>query len=236
LRTATSPVARTPLHHWHAGRGGRFADRDGWQVVTGYGAPGREADAGRTGLALADVSAGAKLHVTGRGVADLFRDLVPEGSALGPKSVAGRGRATWSACRLSEGRLLLLQAPHATAAGWNDWANAVRQRPACRFTDVTSLYARFCLLGPRLEQCLRRLTHLDVRESSFPVNTCAETSLAGVEGLLVRPSGLAVPSMQLLVAWDMGEYVWERVLEAGQGCGMTAIGLDALAGLNERSA
>ena len=80
------------------------------------------------------------------------------------------------------------------------------------------------LLGPRVEDLLRRLTHIDVRPAAFPDNSCLETSLAGVEALLVRTRG----AMRLLVPWDLGEFAWERLLEAGHDLAIGPLGLDAL--------
>jgi hypothetical protein len=68
MLNAPSPVARTPLHHWHAAHGARFADLDGWQVVAGYGALEREVAAARGGLGLADISAFKKINLHGPGV------------------------------------------------------------------------------------------------------------------------------------------------------------------------
>jgi sarcosine oxidase subunit alpha len=96
-------------------------------------------------------------------------------------------------------------------------------------TDVTSAYAAFEVFGPRLDELLRRLTHLDLRPASFPVSSCAETALAGVEALLVRPADRSPPGVLIYVAWDLGEYVWERLVEAGRDVPITPVGLEALA-------
>jgi heterotetrameric sarcosine oxidase gamma subunit len=52
-----APVARTPLHHWHAAHGARFVDRGGWLVVATFAEAKRDVDAVRAGLGLADISA-----------------------------------------------------------------------------------------------------------------------------------------------------------------------------------
>ena len=63
---------------------------------------------------------------------------------------------------------------------------------------------------------LRHLTQLDVRPASFPANSCAETALAGVEALLVRFPERSLPALRVHVAWDLGEHVWERMMQAGR--------------------
>jgi hypothetical protein len=75
---------------------------------------------------------------------------------------------------------------------------------------------------------LARLTALDVGPVALPPGSCTETGLAGVHALLVRPPGLSIPSMLVLIAPDVAEYVWERVF----GCGVAIIPL-GLAGVEE---
>jgi glycine cleavage system aminomethyltransferase T len=140
------------LHHWHAAHGARFIERDGWQVVAGFGDARHEAEAARAGLGLADISA---------------------------------------------------------------------------FADAAAARAGFWLLGPRWEELLRRLTQLDLL-LSFPVSARVETALAGVEAMLVRSAELSVPSVRVRIAWDVAEYVWGRMLEAGRDLGITPVGLEAL--------
>jgi 4-methylaminobutanoate oxidase (formaldehyde-forming) len=187
-----------------------------------------EIAAARTGLAVADVSAFAKIRLLGRGVPELTQALVGDGPATKPLGVArlktaGRG---W-ACRLTVDQLLLLPlatspADHqvllAKAVGFPD----VIQR------DVTSAYAGFGLIGPLREKLLCRLTRLDMSETALPVATCAETSLAGVHALLIPWSELSLPGMWIYVSWDVAEYVWETLLESGRSLAITPIGVDSL--------
>jgi sarcosine oxidase subunit alpha len=227
MPTTRSPVARSPLHHWHAAHGAHFAERDGWQVVTHYLGAAAEAAAARSGLGLADVSAFAKVSLRGPGVPDLARTLVPASAALKPHGVGVIPSGAALACRLTEGHLLLLgTTPDATdlrkQRAWPGNGRTVAQ------IDVASAYAGFCVVGPRLEDLLRRLTHVDIRPTSFPADWCAETALAGVEALLVRSGRPGLPSLRVYVAWDLGEYVWERILDAGRDGPVTPVGLEAL--------
>jgi glycine cleavage system aminomethyltransferase T len=220
---ARSPVARTPLHHWHAAHGSRFAERAGWQVVSGYSTVEREVVAARAGLGLADVSAWAKLSLRGPGVRGLAPSLVAGGAALGPRGVLPRAQGPGLVCGLTEEHLLVLGSSSAPIALGGPF-DAPRVVP----TDATAAYAGFWLMGPRLEELLRRLTDLDVRPAPFPVGSCAETALAGVEALLVQTPELSLPSMRIYVAWDVGEYVWERMMETGRDIPVAPLGLEAL--------
>src|SRR5262249_10100012 len=195
--------------------------------VAAYAGAEPEAEAARTGLAVADVSAFAKLSLRGPGVPELVESLVPDAAALRPHGVAPVPVGPALACRLAEDHLLLLAATPATTALGQRLAGPGEGRPVVQ-TDMTSAYAGFWLLGPRLGELLPRLTPLDFLPASFPVNGCAETTLAGVEALLARSAELSVPSLRIYVAWDLGEYVWERLLEAGREVPVTPVGLETL--------
>jgi glycine cleavage system aminomethyltransferase T len=94
--------------------------------------------------------------------------------------------------------------------------------------DLEMLRAAFWLLGPRLEDVLCRLTSLEVRPASLPGGGKLDTAFAGVEATLASPLELSVPSLQVHVSWELGEYVWEATLEAGKEIGITPIGFEAL--------
>jgi sarcosine oxidase subunit alpha len=218
-----SPLARTPLHHWHAAHGARFKDRDGWQVVAEYAGVEHEAGIARAGVGLADISDFVKLSLRGPGMPSQCPSLRPRGVIAVTDEPA-------LACRLTDDHLLLLAATP-TASALNPQVVGLQEGRAVVRTDVTSTYAAFAVVGPRLEQLLRRLNHQDIRPTALPVNSCVETALAGVEALLVRHETRSLPVLWVLVAWDLGEYVWERMMEAGRDLSIVPIGLEALRSL-----
>jgi sarcosine oxidase subunit alpha len=226
MPNARTPVARTPLHHWHPAHAAHFAERDGWQVVTAYSAVEREVVAARAGLGLADISAWAKISLRGPGVPKLVEALDPQGPARRPLGVSALADVPALACRLTEDHLILLGSAISLTLGPR--LDRLLQDPAILRTDGTSAWAGFAVMGTSLDDFLRRLTHLDVRASRFPVGSCAETSLAGVEALLVRSAETSLPSMRVYVGWDFGEYVWERMMEAGEEWTITPVGMEAL--------
>src|SRR5947209_14135634 len=95
-------LARTPLHAWHQAHGARFAEHDGWQVVTAYAGAEAEAASARAGLGVADVSAAAKVAYRGPGVAELARSLAPDGTEFPPGGVALVPGQAGLACRLTD--------------------------------------------------------------------------------------------------------------------------------------
>jgi sarcosine oxidase subunit alpha len=223
----TKALARTPLHHWHAARDARFVERDGWQIPAAYSQADREVAAVRAGLGLVDLSAFAKISLRGRGVATLANALVGDSPASKPGGVAALavgGRTL--ACRLTKDHLLLL-AFTTDAAALRDRLAALRQELPIVESDMSCAYAAFCLLGAAAEDVLHHLTALDVGRSALPPGFCAETSLAGVHGLLICPPGIPLDAVLVAVAWDLGEYLWERLLDVGQGYGIEPVGLEA---------
>jgi heterotetrameric sarcosine oxidase gamma subunit len=233
MTNATLPRARTPLHSWHAAHASQFVNTDGWQLPAVYSSVEAEWAAARAGVALADLSAFAKISLVGTGVAALEQALLGPGFRPAARSVSSfDAGGPVLACRLTEDHLLLLTGSPAAADLQRRLSDLAESQHVLQ-TDVTSAYAGFALVGPHTEALLRRLTALDLQETAFPAGTCAETGVAGVHALLVRPAGLTLPALRVYVAWDLGEYVWERLLEAGHGLGLVPGGLEAFRRLTQ---
>jgi heterotetrameric sarcosine oxidase gamma subunit len=179
-----------------------------------------------SGTGLVDLSALAKWSVRSRGVAGLTHALVENSAPAKPGGVALLNFGSRVlACRLTDDQLLLI-ALTTHAAELHDRLAVLAQEFPIVHNDVTSAQATFCLLGPRIEDVLCQLTAFAVGRSAFPSGSCAETSLAGVYVLLVRPPGMASDMVFIAVAWDVAEYVWERLLDAGRSQGIEPVGLE----------
>jgi hypothetical protein len=99
--------------------------------------------------------------------------------------------------------------------------------------DATSGFAAFWLFGPHTDELLRQLTHFDVAALSggcepAEQGSCAQTGLAGVPAILVRPPSPAIPSMRILTGWDLAEYVWEKLFYLGKTWNISRLGSDGL--------
>jgi aminomethyltransferase len=233
------------LHDWHAAAGARFADIDGWQVPAAYAGAERETAAASAGLALADVSAFAKVSLLARDASAFNRILPADSPASRPGGVALLAAENpVLGCRLTADHLLLLaaapgftfQAEGLTLRASRGSLEASTDQASLIVRDVTCSYPGFCLLGPRPAELLHHLTALDVSPAVFPAGSCAETSLAGVHALLVHPPvNSPPPSVRVYVAWDLAEYVWERLVEAGRHRGLTLLGHDALGLLTRKT-
>jgi glycine cleavage system aminomethyltransferase T len=214
------------LHPWHAAHGARFVERGGWALAADYGSVAKEVAAARDGVGLADVSAFAKTSLLGAGVPGLAAELLGVGAVSRPRAVAALDATVpVLACRLALDQLLLLSSE--TVDRLAERLGSLMAGKAVVRSDVTAAYAGFALVGPIVEDVLRRLTGFDVSPAGLPLATCAETSLAGVHTLLVRPPATPLPSLRVYVGWDVAEYLWERLLQAGESAGITPLGLEA---------
>lgn len=220
MTTNPAAIARTPLHHWHEARGAEFTASHGWQVPSRYRDVPREGNLLLARVLIADLSANAKRSYVGRGVDALAAKLLgfsPLRKLRGACDLEPSCRDI--ACRLSEKNLLLLSLT-ASGAGLD---NIVGQVENVVGMDVTSAYAGFSLLGERAAELLQKLTALDVSPAAFSNQSCVETNLAGVQSLLVRPRRDGRDEILVYVGWDVGEYVWEELWEAGQSLGRSVI-------------
>jgi sarcosine oxidase subunit alpha len=222
MNVASIPISRSPLHHWHATHGARFTDAHGWQVPASYSSVERETDAVRAAVGLADISAFSRFSVMGP-----VRGLELAAKPHDVAAIDAGGPAL--ACRLRADQLLALASTSNPTLIRNRLAQVFQPRV---LTDVTSTFAGFCLVGPAILEVLRRLTPLDVSSIAFPQGSCAETSLAGVQAVLVKPPASPQSTVRVYVAWDVGEYVWERLVASGSRLGLVVIGMEAMARLS----
>jgi glycine cleavage system aminomethyltransferase T len=232
--TATPLISRSPLHHWHTEHGARFTTSGGWQLPALYSSVERETAAGRSGLVLADTSAVAKIGLLGSGVSAAALALAGETLATKARGVVRlQSDPAVFVCRQTADYLLML-AGTSNPAPILDRLVGLPACPSLVRNDETTARAGFCLAGLHIYDVLRQLVALDVSQAALPAGSCAETGLAGVHALLVRPpelGGSFPPSLQIYVAWDLAEYVWQRLLDAGRAWGMAPLGWEALRAL-----
>ena len=226
-RTQHPPLARTPLHEWHAAHGARFTECDGWQLPACYSSAEREIEAARTGVGLADLSGFAKISLVGSGIADVVADLTGGMSAGKPGEVVVIDiTSPVLACRLAEDHLLLLALATNPIRLEKRLAEVSKAKAVVRH-DVTTAFAAFALVGPRAEALLVRLAALDISPSGLSPGTCAQSGVAGVYAILVRPPQSNPASILVHVAWDLAEFVWERLVEASHDLDPVCLGTEA---------
>ncbi len=223
-------LARTPLAHWHTQHGVRFDEINSWQVPAVYTDENSEVAAARTGLAITDISFTSKVMLRGPGVQELTQSLTGDSPAAKPGGVAPlTADRSVLACRLHIDQLLVL----GSSTG-NDKLEQILSEAASHEGQPPGLTRwSVWLFGPHTDELLRQLTHFDVAALSggrepAEQGSCAQTGLAGVPAILVRPPNPAILSMRILTGWDLAEYVWENLFREGQIWNISPLGLDGL--------
>ena len=225
------PQRISPLHRRHLSLGAQMVSEKGWQRPACYTSAQEEAAAVQSGAGLCDITPVGKLLLQGADIEASVRASLP-----GVEIPAPRG-AKWHEdrhlfCRLAVDQLLLLTPPDATDD--IQATMATTQRDTCaHLVDMISGLTGLCLAGPRSQDVLSKLTDLDLTLPATADMTCTQTSLSGVQAILVRADFGDVPCYRIFVSRDLGEFAWDVLTEAGSNEGLTPCGVDALRLLRE---
>jgi glycine cleavage system aminomethyltransferase T len=98
--------------------------------------------------------------------------------------------------------------------------------------DVSSVYACFCLAGPRGRDVLNKLTSLNVSDAALPNRSCGQTSVAHTHALIMRDDIGSILAFRILVSREFGESVWESIMHAGHEFHLCSFGIKTLMALH----
>ena len=88
--------------------------------------------------------------------------------------------------------------------------------------DVTGGWTSLALIGPDAERILNKVTAVDLRERTLPVQSCCQGPIFGVNTLFGRLAG----RFDLHVCSDSTEFFWEVLMDAGSEFGLRSAGWD----------
>jgi hypothetical protein len=171
----------------HQRQGATVALRDGWLVATNYP---DEPNAG--GNAMIDFAHRPTSELNGPDLSRALADLC--GSDVLVRTI--HGRSDWQAYRLTAGRAIVFGKVAHTIPG---------------ALDMTGGWATIALIGPDAEHILNKITAVDLRERTLPVNGCCQGPIFGVNTLFGRFAN----RLELHVCGDSAEFLWEVLLDAG---------------------
>ena len=219
------PQRLTSLHRRHLSLGAHMTSEHGWQRPARYTSAQEEAAAVRQTVGLCDISPIGKLLVQGHDIEKLMA------SAASMTEIPDPGRVIQAtqrglACRLASDQLLILVPPGALSDVRDAFESAGSS--CAHLVDMTSAFTGLLLAGPSSADVLCKLTDLDL---SAPVNadmTCTQTSLSGVQAIIVRADFPGVPSYRIFVSRDLGEFAWDVLTEAGSHEGLAPFGVEVL--------
>jgi glycine cleavage system aminomethyltransferase T len=202
VRTAIrrSAVARLSFR-----RGAVFVEEAGWELPASYGDDPAERVVIRDRVALADVTARAKIDVRGRVPGSLG---LPEGAVPAPIS------PTWT---------LVFGPPDAEGALLD--AIVAATGSGATVTDVTHGYAGFALVGPDVPRVLERATSWD--PSTLAPGGAAAAPIVEVPAVIVRRD-LPVSVVEAYLGVEYARYAWEELSRLVGALGGQPVGWQAL--------
>ena len=200
-----APIRRSPAARLSSRRGAVFIEEAGWEIPASYGDDAAERAAIRDDVAIADITARAKVDIRGDLPEELF---APAGANV---------------ARITREWAVILGEPNTEA----DLLRALEPLagPRTMVTDVTHLFAGIALIGPRLPEVIERATSWDL--ATLARGESVGAPIAEVRALVVRRD-IAAVVLEVYVATELARYVWEALSGVVAGLGGAPVGWQAL--------
>jgi len=240
------PIRRTPMHDAHDQSGTVWMDMGEWKRPRYYKSASciserscveEEYRAVRERVGLIDVSTLGKLDVKGRDAGRLLDKVYTNRfSDLKPGRVRYSVLCDEAGIVLDDGTISRLAEDHyfiTTTTGnldfvqqWLEWW-LVGTGWDVHITNVTGGHAAVNLAGPRARDVLKTLTTCDLSSKAFPYMACRQAEVAGVPALLLRIGFVGETGWEIHFPAEYGEYLWTKVLEAGEVFDIRPFGVEA---------
>ena len=195
--TMSSSIARGPLIDLHRRSGATVELKDGWQVAVRY-----PQQAERSGNVLVDLSQWATFEINGPEIGATLTSLC--GADVPMRKIHSEGAR--HVYRLTPSHAIVFGKLPAGASG----------------LDVTGGWSSLALIGPDAERILNKVTAVDLRERTLPVQSCCQGPIFGVNTLFGRLAG----RFDLHVCSDSAEFFWDVLMDAGAEFGLRPAGVE----------
>jgi sarcosine oxidase subunit alpha len=243
-----APTQQLPAHCWHLAHGAHFEDY-GWQRPDYYlqadesadAAMRREVAAARNRAALFDASPLGKIEVYGPDAARFLNKFyinnVPSlkiGCARYGMMCNENGVVIDDGVfvRLAEDHYLVHTTSGSTTriAQWmEEWRQCEWPDMAVLTNNVTTQWATATLSGPNARAILQKLdSDIAFEAESFPHMHYREGQLGGAGARVLRASFTGEVSFELSVPARFGLSLWQTLMAAGKGLGITPLGVESL--------
>jgi len=199
-------VRRSPAARPASRRGAVFVEEAGWELPASFGDDAAERSAIRDRVAIADVTARAKVDVRG---------AVPLALPVPADATLARISAAWS---------IVLAPPNEEESVLGALAPVAAAHDVM-ITDVTHLHAGFALLGPDVGRVLERVTSWD--HAALGPGEAQAAPIVEIPAVVVR--AVAGPSVvEVYVPMEFGRYAWQQLVETIASLGGAPVGWQAL--------
>lgn len=235
------PARLTPMHYRHLEAGAEMMDAGQWKRPRLYTSVEDEVRAVRERVGLIDVSTLGKIDLQGRdSIALLERIYTNRWADLRVGRVRYGVMVDESGIILDDGTVARLGADHffvtTTSSGidaveeWFTWwmeGGPEDTHMCAHVTNVTSGFAAVNLAGPASRDVLAKLTDLDISTQGLPYLRATQGPVAGIPAVILRIGFVGELGYEMHVPAEYGEYLWDKLIEAGREFGIAPFGVEA---------
>ncbi|MEM9197794.1 MAG: FAD-dependent oxidoreductase [Pseudomonadota bacterium] len=247
-------VRRSPIHEALKARGAVFGEMAGWERANWFARDGQTAEyrydwkgqnwfdnhrtehkAVREAVGLFDMTSFGKIRVEGPDACAFLQRVcandvdVAAGKLVYTQMLNARGgiECDLTVTRFSETAYLLV-VPGFTLQRDLAWLRRHLGEDVAIITDVTAGEAVFCVMGPRARNLMNAVSPADLSNTAFPFGTAQEIEIGLGLARAHRVSYVGELGWELYISSDQAAHVFEALVEAGAGHGLTLCGLHAL--------
>ena len=226
---------RSFIYRKLAAAGAEFAEVNGGAVAMRYPVRGEQEATTARRMALADLSVLPHCGVKGRGTVEW---LTSQGLAIGADSnKAYRQAGGELAARLAPTEIFLLDSLQGTGqligklgSAWQ-WAPAAPRPQQGYPTPRQDSHGWFMVTGEKSAEMFAKICGVDLRPRHCPVGTIAQTSIAKMNGIIIRADLGSTLAYHLLADIASAEYLWTCLEDAIAEYDGGIVGLAALRSL-----
>jgi sarcosine oxidase, subunit alpha len=243
------PGARTAAHHAQLALGAVMEDFGPWQRAVAFPRAGesehqavaREVLAVRGAVGLFDASPLGKIEVKGPDAAEFLQRIYVNGVhtlKLGQCRYGlmldehGIVHDDGVFARIGANHFLVgTTSGHAAAIAetFHEWLQCEWPDLRVLVENVTTGWAVMNLAGPQARTVLAGVgTDIDLSAQAFPHMGFRAGTVGGVPARIQRVSFTGELSYEVAVPWGHGAALWDAMMHAGQPCGITPFGIEAL--------
>jgi sarcosine oxidase subunit alpha len=188
-----------------------------------------EVDALKKAVGIGDISFNGKLSLKGRAITEFSSDVFsnPVSCEVGEvaRATTRQSRISCLLCKLSRDEIMILTK---TGEAIKAEGDIITHKTGCaHLTNVTSSQAGINLVGPFSTQVLMKMTDVDVAPRKFQNMKCAQGGVARIPTVIIRNDVAGLTAFELYFSRELGEYMWEAVVQDGREFGIKPFGLDA---------